>query len=810
MTLSRANARHLGGRSRLALAVLLALAGTAALAGPSGAIPTPLPRCFWYHAGGSGARPVASAAQAVRQMTLDEKIAFLGLQPVPSRRIEEENPGVPRLCIPPLILRDGPVGVAEGASGVTAFPSELNLAATFDRRLAYRYGTDLGREALAQGTMGIQGPGVDVSVYDNWGRSFENLGEDPMLTTALGSRLVQAIQQTGEFAMAKHLGAYVQESNRASVNVIVSPRAEQEVYLAPFDAAARAGVATFMCAIGNTDGVGDCADATVVDGLRALGFHGFIRTDADASTDEVASIESGVDLFRPFDPGPIEAAVAGHTLAVSVINRAVRDVLDVMYRYDDVVDPVPPNAALLVRSEESLSTSLGVAEQSMVLLKDNGVLPLGLHRRGSIAVIGAAAGMAPIDAGAGSSRVADPRPIADLAGIAPLGARGQVTYTPAASTQGLTPLAPGLAVPDPSVPNFQEAALALPPSASGLVDLSYATTSPTELVVDGTTVLRNVLTSSGSPVTFERSIELAPGTHGVTLVWPDNTTPPVVTAQPVDGIIQRAVSAARAASTAVVVVGQLDGEGVDRASLALPGYEDQLIEAVAAANHRTIVVVHSGGPVLMPWLDSVAAVVEAWYPGEVAGAALGAVLSGTVDPSGRLPVAFPTSDATAPMIPVDAAWPRPPATSNLSTLGDLGVGSEWYVTARRRAALPLRLRALVHDLLRRPAQRPGRRQLDRRARAGGQLRSAARALRRPRGRDLPDRQRRAARPAQGVRRHLDPLAPLRRAGAPDPDPLARHLERDVEPAPRHLHHHRRQPHDDRRRHGRHRLATASG
>ena len=255
-----------------------------------------------------------------------------------------------------------------------------------------------------------------------------------------------------------------------------------------------------------------------------------------------------------------------------------------------------------------------------------------------------------------------------------------MTYTPAATTQGLTSLAPGLAVPDPSLPDFREASLALPPADSGLVDLSYATTNQTELLVDGTAVLKNVLTSSGSPVTFERSIELAPGAHAVTLVWPDGTTPPVVTAQPVDAIIQHAVSAARAASTAVVVVGELDGEGVDRASLALPGYEDQLIEAVAAANHRTIVVVHSGGPVLMPWLDAVAAVVEAWYPGEVAGAALEAVLSGTVDPSGRLPVAFPTSDATAPMIPVDAAWPRSPTTSDLTALGDLGVGSEWYVT----------------------------------------------------------------------------------------------------------------------------------
>lgn len=678
MSLSRDPSHLRSGRLRLLLAAAIVLAGSVALARPSGALPIPTRPCLWNLAiTPYSPRPAALAAQETQMMTLQEKIAFLGLQPNPAKRIEEENPGVPLLCIPPLVVRDGPVGVAAGAGGVTAFPSEISLASTFSPKLAQQYGADLGREAYEQGTMGIQGPGLDVSVYDNWGRSWENLGEDPTLTSVLGSRLVEGIQQTGEFAMAKHLGAYVLESGRTNVNAIVSPRADEEIYLAPFRAAVGAGVASVMCAVGSTNGAGNCANPASIAELHQEGFAGFIRTDAGAWTNEVTSLESGVDLFRPYDPAPVAAAVANGTLPVSVINRAVRDVLTVMFRYHDVQAPVPQNAGLRVTGPQSIATSVSVAEQSMVLMKDDGVLPLGVQANQSIAVIGAAAALDPIDSGTGSSQVADPKPITDLAGIVPLGAPSQVTYTPAASTVGLTTLSLGPASPDPSVPGIQVAPLTLPTTLSGLVDFSYATVNPTQLSVDGTTLLQNVLTSSGLPVTFEKAIQLSPGTHDVTVAWPDGEAAPNVTAQTVDPLIQLAVTAASSASTAIVVVGERDGEGFDRSSLALPGYQDQLIEAVAAANPRTIVIVHSGGPVLMPWLGSVAAVLEAWYPGEVAGVALNAVLSGAVDPSGRLPVAFPTSDATAPMINVDN-WPNLPPAADLVSLGDLGVGSEWY------------------------------------------------------------------------------------------------------------------------------------
>jgi len=610
-------------------------------------------------------------------MTLSEKVAFIGLQPIPTHLIEEANPGVQRLCIPRLILRDGPVGVAYGAKGVTAFPSELNLAATFDPKLAASYGTWLGREAHGQGQMGIQGPGLNVSVFDNWGRGFENLGEDPVLTSVLGADLVGGIQSTGTFAMAKHLSVYTQETARPTVDAIVSPRAQEEIFLAPFRAAVRAGVSSIMCAMGEVDGVESCSDAAAIAEMHRTGFRGFVRTDAYASTNEVAAIKAGVDLFRPYDPAPIRAALNDKALPFAVLNRAVREVLTVMLRYGDVGHPFAPNAGRKVTTPGSVATSLGVAEESMVLLKDNGVLPLGPHPKGSIAVIGAAAASSPIVAGGGSSKVRDGALTSDLTGIEQLALPSAVSYTPANSAVGTTTLQFGTASADPSVPGFQRASLTLPPSMTGLVDFTYSSATSTRLAIDGSPLLQNSTTSARGAVTFEKAVGLGWGTHYVDLVWPDGRTAPTVTAQPVNPLIEQAVAAAKSASTVVMVVGERDSEGVDRSSLALPGYQDQLIEAVAAANPRTVVVVHSGGPVLMPWLDSVAAVLEAWYPGQVAGTALAAVLSGAVNPSGRLPVAFPTSDGAGPMIP-SQPWPTPASTANLVGLGDLGVGSRWY------------------------------------------------------------------------------------------------------------------------------------
>ena len=141
--------------------------------------------------------------------------------------------------------------------------------------------------------------------------------------------------------------------------------------------------------------------------------------------------------------------------------------------------------------------------------------------------------------------------------------------------------------------------------------------------------------------------------------------------------IAAAVAAAKKSDAAVVFANDAQGEGMDRSSLDLPGDQNALIEAVAQANKRTIVVLNTGGPVLMPWLHDVAGVIETWYPGQQYGKALAAVLFGDTDPGGRLPVTFP---ASADQGPAPASEPQHYPGVNGDERYDEGifVGYRWY------------------------------------------------------------------------------------------------------------------------------------
>jgi beta-glucosidase len=144
---------------------------------------------------------------------------------------------------------------------------------------------------------------------------------------------------------------------------------------------------------------------------------------------------------------------------------------------------------------------------------------------------------------------------------------------------------------------------------------------------------------------------------------------------PDPGLLQKAVDAAASADAAVVFVNDLRTEGGDEPSLALPGDQNRLIEAVAAVNPRTIVVLNTGGATLMPWVDRVAGVVEAWYPGQENGNAIAAVLFGDVNPSGKLPMTFPRSDQQSPV----ATPERWPGVNGVARYDEgVQVGYRWY------------------------------------------------------------------------------------------------------------------------------------
>ena len=155
--------------------------------------------------------------------------------------------------------------------------------------------------------------------------------------------------------------------------------------------------------------------------------------------------------------------------------------------------------------------------------------------------------------------------------------------------------------------------------------------------------------------------------------------------QPPDRLIGDAAAVAARCDAAVVIVNQASGEGMDRQSLALPGDQDRLITEVARRNPRTIVVLNTPGPVLMPWLDDVAAVLQVWYPGEQFGTALARVLSGDDDPGGRLPVTFP---AHAGQGPVQAIAQYPGIAGVATYTEDILVGYRFYAVNDQQPLFP--------------------------------------------------------------------------------------------------------------------------
>jgi len=673
-------------------------------------------RCPWATATAVlGSSPTALAKEVVARMTLAEKLGLVNL--AAAGGYENRNTGVPRLCIPALTLQDSPNGIAYGATQVTQLPASLGVAASFDPLLAYRYGQVEGQEARGKGIDVVQGPELNLDRVPESGRAFEAYGEDPVLTAALGVANIEGIQSEGVMADAKHYTAYNQETARLLVNEVVSRRALEELYQPPFQAAVQqAHVASLMCSYGSLNGVNDCSSPFLFQSLSAWGFKGFVRSDLGAVTAPVPAFRAGMSMIKPATVQQLQVAIAHHRLATSRLDDAARRVLSEMFIFHMIEHPPTGQITADVATSAHATFAREAAERSIVLLKDAGnVLPLDAKHVKSVAVIGADAGPATMSVGYGSAHVTAPYVVTPLAGLrTALGRHVTVTYSAGGAASLELPAIPSTVIAvsrklksGPEPPEFtgedpqgisdlevlrapavtRSAATAnsprngknwstwsavLTPPRSGLYTLSLTQRGDTWLYLDG----HLVMSSAGlhGPAPWSATVALVAGHHySVQLTWfvTNSDAEPRLGWAYQSTAIAAAVRAARAARVAVVFANDFTSEGVDRPSLSLPGDQDALIAAVAAANPRTIVVLNTGGPVLMPWLSKVAAVLEAWYPGQEGGNAVAAVLTGRVDPSGHLPVTFPAS-ATAVPAHTASTWPGNQATISYSEGLDIG------------------------------------------------------------------------------------------------------------------------------------------
>lgn len=490
--------------------------------------------------------------EIVAQMTLEEKAAMC------SGADFWHTEAVERLGIPASMVSDGPhglrkqdqegdhLGVNESIKAV-CFPAGCGTAASFNRELLNRMGETLGNECQAEGVSVILGPAVNIKRSPLCGRNFEYYSEDPLVASEMAGALIHGVQSKNVGTSIKHFLANNQETRRMSSDSCIDERTLNEIYLAAFEGAVKKEKPwTVMCSYNKINGIYAAENHKyLTETLRdKWGFDGYVMSDWGAVNNRVEDLKAGLDLEMPSSNGVndklIVGAVESGELSEEVLDTAVERILNIVFRYEENRD----KSAVFDRDKDH-ELARKVAEETIVLLKNDGVLPLS--EQDEIAFIGKYA-MKPRYQGGGSSHI-----------------------------------------------NSHKITSALD-AVKGMSNISFA-------------------------MGFDDK--------------EDKTD---------EKLLAEAVETAKKAKVAVVFAGLPDAfesEGFDRQHMCMPDCQNELIEKVAAVQPNTIVVLHNGSPVEMPWANKVKGIVEAYLGGQAVGGAVCDILFGRVNPSAKLPETFP-------------------------------------------------------------------------------------------------------------------------------------------------------------------------
>jgi beta-glucosidase len=636
--------------------------------------------------------------ELVEQMTLAEQVSLLSGEDFWS------VPAIPRLGIHKLRVTDGPNG-ARGGGGLiggvksAAFPVGIALGATWNVELVKEIGSALADEVKSKGAHVSLSPTVNIHRSVTNGRNFECYSEDPVLTAHLSGAFITGLQEQGIGATIKHFVGNESEIERTTISSQIDERTLREVYLIPFEHAVKvAGTWAIMSSYNRLNGTFTSENEWLLTQVLRNEWHytGIVMSDWFGSHATAPTVNAGLDLEMPGPPRDrgqklIDAVNAGDVSADMVRERAL-NVLRLAMRtgaidderpYEEHADDRPAHRALIRRA----------GAEGMVLLKNQGVLPLDPSAINKIAVIGPNAKAAQI-MGGGSAQLNPHYMVSPYDALVSALGEGRVSYAIGATNHRFEPkldqrfdvefynthdlsgdvvhraeqfgaeiflfgyAAPGIT--DPRVWSARYSTDYVPAYTGehrvGVTAAGYARVKVDgKLIADawgakwikGRTffeegndeVVGTVYLEAGRSYRVELEFGKKPA---ATL---DFSAARLGIGLPLgDKAIAAAAAVARDADVAVVFVGrsgEWDTEGADLLDIKLPGRQDELVSAVARANKRTIVVLQTGGPVEMPWLDEVAGVIEAWYPGQEAGHSIADVLTGRAEPGGRLPQSFP-------------------------------------------------------------------------------------------------------------------------------------------------------------------------
>lgn len=569
--------------------------------------------------------PDERADLVLKQLTLDEKIELVHGNGMPGWGKPRPNAylgnggagfvlGVERLGIPMIQMSDAAYGVrssAENGRYSTALPSNIASAASWDREAACDYGALIGRELRAQGFNMTLGGGVNITREPRNGRTFEYMGEDPVLAGTLVGNRIKCEQAQNVIGDIKHYAVNDQESGRNEVDSIIGKRALRESDLLAFEIGIAIGQpGAVMCSYNSLNGDFACENKYLLTDVlkKEWKFPGFVVSDWGGTHSTVKASAAGLDNEQPLDDffgAKLKEAVQSGKISMAELDDHARRVLRSEFASGIVDNPLKK---AVVDVEGGFEIARKLAEQSTVLLKNsNGVLPLDKSKIHSIAVIGGNADYGMISGG-GSAQVDPPGP-----------------------------------------PSKWQAHVWFP-------------TSPLKAVT---------AKLPGGSVKFNSGEDLS-----------------------------AAAALAKDSDVAIVFVHQWMSEGMDLRDLSLPDKQDAVIDAVAAANPKTIVVIESGTAVTMPWIEKVSGVLEAWYAGSKGADAVANILFGDVNPSAKLPMTFPKSEADLPHPKLIIPPPGAQGQEAVMRTGEakptfgvkydegLKVGYKWYDAENKQVLFP--------------------------------------------------------------------------------------------------------------------------
>jgi beta-glucosidase len=542
----------------------------------------------------------------LEQMTLEEKLAAMsgstpfwaGLADMLSggyNRHTWDAGKLERLGIRGIQFTDGPRGVVIGQT--TTFPVSMARGATWDVALERRIGEAVGLEARAVGANLFGGVCINLLRHPAWGRAQETYGEDSFHVGEFGVALTQGVQSQQVMACVKHFALNSMENARFRVNVLATPRALHEVYLPHFKRTVEAGAACVMSAYNKVNGqwAGHSSEL-LTDFLKTRwGFEGFVVTDwIFGMRDSLEAVLGGQDLEMPFlmhHAQHLHRLVQQGHIPESRIDDAVGRMIKMQERF-----PAPPVKASVLACDEHVALAREAAQKSIVLLKNEATLPLAPQHR--LALIGHLANT-PNTGDGGSSQTVSPHVITPLEGIPTQFA--DVLYDDGS--------------------NLESAQVVAKSADVAVLVVGYTKEDEGEFVSpDATSGLRDLYPKPKTPEEVQIASAVAQGL------------------------------AARAAATGAFSLGG------DRRSLRLRPEDEALILAVSRVQPKTIVVLMSGSAVLMnAWQDRVAGILMLWYPGMEGGHALADVLSGAVNPSGKLPFSIAQEAEDYPFFDADAS-----------------------------------------------------------------------------------------------------------------------------------------------------------